>query len=261
MIKKMTPDFHRIAISSYFFRRRLKTLTKLFTALIVMCFLFAMYLYGMIEIDSQKVVFKIVPSSFSSHNKNYLKLNAHSESSNKQSSTIEDSSNVNNDFNRRLADSDSKLKFKKLKQVKIYNEKNVTKLFHTIERYSLQITNLLRSYEASNIADMKEKYQRLAKERKLKLKEEFEKLKQKETKITELGKTEDVTNDTQASDASYGDLSLIADLAAHDMISREMMIRFLRYENFKQKKKPNKQIRTIKTLLNQYDSNKELDIK
>lgn len=265
-----------MTISSYFFRRK-KRLMRLLSLMIVATVIFAGYLYGIIEIDSQKVVFKIVPSSFHSHNsnnlnRNYFHLNnLNKESSNKQSSTNEDYSNLNvhNDFinNNRAADSDSN-KYQLANKQKLEIEKNITKLFHTIERYSIQIKALLRPYEASNIADLKDKYEKLAKERKLRLKEEFEKLKLKETNKNDVKAAEEnktppaAANETAAgSDASYGDLSLIADLASHEMISRDLMVRFLRYENFRLKKKPSKEIRTIKTLLNQYDLNKELDIR
>ena len=293
----MNADFQKITISSYFFRRRLKKLTRLFYVFVMLTILFTAYLYGMIEIDSQKVVFKILPSSFNSHgsgrghfNKKVNNIQDRDHNHNRQSSTSEDNSghavairhnpsnneansnNNNKNFQMNRMDSNSLNKnrnHKKMHQNKLQHmsvERNISKLFASLERYSLQITTLLRPYEASNVADLKEKFELQAKERKLKVKEEFNKLKVKENNKQNEARDDKTpavpaVNETAASDASYGDLNLVSDIASHEIITRELMVRFLRYENFVLKKMPSKSIVTIKTLLNQYDSNKELDIK
>jgi hypothetical protein len=251
----------------------------------------------MIEIDSQKVVFKILPSSFNSHNS----LNGRNHFNNKksilqdrQSSTSDDNSHPLashqrplNNFNAKLIGGGSnnlkksmnqfKQNKKHLNKVEHLNvEKNISKLFASFERYSLQITTLLRPHEASNVADLKEKFDLQAKYRKLKIKEEFKKLKVKQNNNGDSehvhGEAKPLTvkvnaaaNETAAasvSETSYDDLNLIGpELTSNEIITREIMVKFLRYGNFMLKKKPSKALVTIKTLLNQYDSNKELDIK
>jgi hypothetical protein len=289
----MKTDFNKLTISSYFFRRRIKLLTRLFYGLIITCFLLTAYLYGLIEIDSHKVVFKIMPSGLGSHKTHFINYKNSKDSSNNNNNNMQSSTNedyfVNikqhNSNNKKLSSSSSDSDLKNLKynnnsnknkRVKFINleklniEKNISKLFATIERYSVQIKTQLRSYEASNIADLKEKYEKLGQERKARLKKELNKLKAKKTATTTIKNNQTIPlvdnvnaddDDDDDDDEEDEDLSLASEFSNQETVTRELMVRFLRYENYKLKKKQNSEIRTIKNILAQFDLNKELDTK
>ena len=225
----MKIEFSRISISSYFFRRRCKSVTRLLVLLFVLIGVLLGFSLGFIVIEPNQLVFKIIPSSGTlSNQKVAIKKSIDTAQLNSGIHVFEKANNLN-------------------------------KLFTLIQKHKSRIKAELSERECQHVLKLKSKYESLIKSKQDQQKEDYKldvikKARQKEVDV------EDGLNETLTEEISYDSLSLITILDSDEYIRRDVLIQFLKYERVKLKKKLKTSIKTVKMLLDEYDSNKEFNI-
>ena len=258
----MNKEFPKPVLSAYFFRRGLRSSLGFFYVFLFITVSFTAYLYGLIEIDSRRVIIRILPTHLNPNenevsNKNFInkKIVYHDDDVDAINDNDYISDGLRRDLKNILHKNSNDVQKKSLFEpnVQVEYEKNITKLFGIIERQKYQIRTSLRSNEALTIAELKLKYETLIKDKQDKLKEEF----REELKRKNINQEPSDFNDTLAD--NYEEITLMTKLDGNDVISRDVLIRFLKYEKFKRKLK--KSAKSIQSLLNTFDLKKELDLK
>ena len=237
--------------------------------LLFMCVTFfcTAYLYGLIEISTSKLVIKISAEDVPEVNSNIyddsefenpvdsrkkivinLKQNPRFRSSKKHGATavldgnyISSRSSSSNSINVGNNDLDFE-----------YNRQNdkLTGLFLKIERHNLMITSAINTVDVELVERLRTKYL-------LKLAERRKKVFQKTVKIAE-----DRNNDAKNEDDDDDDEDKPGDeYASNELITREHIVKFLKYEKYLLKNKlASNDIRTIKKILMDYSRNNEVEI-
>jgi hypothetical protein len=272
------------------FLRRL-TIIRLFYIFIFITFIFTSYLYGLIQIDSHKLVINILPAP---DDGNSLKksvvidyANFDQKRENRENFLINnDNDYFNEDFKRIIINLNENLNIKEMKinqkeksdsssdSIKVYDElkskiadKNISKLFLTVEKYKRKIKSLLTQNEVKELIIQKQKYQILLLERNRKLREELKKeLEANKNNQDFNDENQDLNinntfyNDTGNVEYDINDI-LITQLNQDEIINRDIVLKSLRYEKIKLKNKLNYSIKSIKTLIDEFKSKNEFDLK
>lgn len=217
---KKKSEFTKISVSSYFLGRRLKSVTQ---ALIVLGILFLAYLFGLIEVDSRKVVLKFMPTPLSGNSYNLDRSGYNFPTGNIQRSSDSSSSEQDKyDLKRRIDLADfidiqkQPVQATVFKEIQIQPErtpieKNIKNFFATIERSVIQITSMLKPFEANKMAELKE-------------------INLQRTKANKRSKK----------------------------VTREILVNLIRYEHFKQKNSTTISVVNIKDLLEKMVSSEEI---
>jgi len=162
---KRKSEFPKLLVSSYFFGRRLKSVTH---GLIFLSILFMAYCLGFVEIDSRKIVFKFLPTPPENTYKPKRMPYPHlMENSPNHDASLSDQNKYEGE---RRIDLDDFIDIQKpniannvlkapviqnnVQPVRTSNEKNISNFFLAIEQNKLQITDILKSYEANTIAEL-----------------------------------------------------------------------------------------------------------
>ena len=225
----MKIEFSRISISSFFFRRRCKSLARLLVLFFLLIGVLLGFSLGFIVIEPNQLVFKIVPSTRTSSDQKVAKTNSI------------DSAQLN-------------------PRIHVFEKaNNLNKLFALIQKHQSRIKAELSERDCQHVLKLKSKYESLIKSKQDQQKEEYKldvikKVRQKEVDA------EDGLNETLTEEISYDSLSLITILDSDEYIRRDVLIQLLKYERVKLKSKLKTSIKTVKMLLDEYDSNKEFNI-
>jgi hypothetical protein len=245
-------------------------LIRLLLAFMCITFFFTAYLYGLIEISSNKLVIKISasdspeinsniyddyeflnevgsrkkliinlkPNQRQKLNKKYLKFDSGSSSSSSSSNSNSNSYNFKNVEYNRQSD-------------------NLTGFFLKIERHNLLIKSSINQADIDLVENIRAKYQ-------MKL---AEKIRNKLKPPTLNNLDEDAKNNVKNNDAKNDDdeedeeEKQAEEYASNEIITRETIIKILKYEKhlFKNKFNSNR-IKTIRKLLLEYSENNEVEI-
>lgn len=272
------------------FLRRL-TIIRLFYIFIFITFLFTSYLYGLIQIDSHKLVINILPST---DKENSLKKSLLVDYANVDFRYNRDRDNFllnknndyfNDDFRKIIINLNENLNIKEMKinhkeksdsssdSVKIVDKlnsnivgKNISKLFYTIEKYKRKIKAFLTQKEVKELILQKQKYQLILLERNRKLREELKKELEANKNNQDFNddnlnvNTTNTNNHTGTIEYDINDI-LITQLNQDEIIKRDTVVKSIKYEKIKFKNKTNQTIKSIKTLIDEFKSKNEFDLK
>jgi hypothetical protein len=249
--------------------RRSVSLLRLFCLLLVLTVFLSAYMYDMIQFDSEKVVIKIFPSpnlNENNINKKFpFRKSAESNDEHSRSNIRNDNSNYFNspmDVNKlkgaelkRLPLRDANGNFMRSKQTlpdavlrKLnaqVEDRNITNLFYKIDRFSNLIKQMLSSGEIEDIKFLRNKYEIAITERNQKIKEELKK---------EMEQNQQ--NMTNYSGNEYD--SMLTQLSEEEPITRDLLVKFLKYEKYKLKLKFGN-FKTIWDLISNYKKHKKLE--
>lgn len=203
---------------------------------VCMIFLFATfiltaYLYGLIEIDSHRLVINIAPIKAP------------------ENDYVLGEENLVIKINENIQINDA------AKSSEIPN-KNITNFFSKIERYKLRIKASLPRDEIDKMIELKQTYEKLIYDRhekiKLELKKELDRI-NKENNEPNADENNDVNNDKGADDDDEDEtknLKVKTVLSADEHITRDLIVKFLKLEKHK---RGSKQIKTVKELIDKFE--------
>jgi hypothetical protein len=270
------------------FLRRL-TIIRLFYLFIFITFLFTSYLYGLIQIDSHKLVINILPSKDSENSfkkslvVDYANVDLRYNKEKDNFLINKDNDYFNDDFRKIIINLNENLNIKEMKinhkeksdsssdSINLFEKfnshiasKNISNLFSTIEKYKRKIKSLLSENEVKELILQKQKYQIILLERNKKLREELKKELEANKNSQDFNdvniNNNTISNHTGNVEYDINDI-LITQLNQDEKINREIIVKSIRYEKIKLKKKLNNSIKSIKTLIEEFKTKNEFDLK
>jgi hypothetical protein len=136
------------------------------------------------------------------------------------------------------------------KKISVEN-KNISKLFFTVERFAFQIEKLLKQSEIDKILTLKAKIENALIER--------ERILENEMRLDNerVNKNEDDRDET----SNYSDKEFVlTQLAPSEHITREELINFLKLEKYNRKMRSESTIKTVKQLVDEFYQSSEKNL-
>lgn len=260
-----------------FLLRRL-TILRLLYIFLFLTIVFTSYLYGLIQIDSHKLVINILPDQelhqrgFEPHlgsvNKfkksflvDYANLDYENDDLKKIIINLNDNSNLKQEVIKKkennLNNNDNRLDLESSKL-----DDKIAKLFIAVYRQDKHIQRLLAPNEINEIELQRTKYQLIMAERNKRLREELRKeLEANKNKPNDDNLNNDnYTNSNYTGDYDIDDVFLTQLTSQEGVISRDIVIKSIKYEKVKLKEKKKLPTRNVKMLVEEFRSKNNFDL-
>ena len=214
-------------------------LVRLLVFFILFTFILTAYIYGLIEVSSKKLVIKMSSDDFPDKNSNIyddsaLYENDHDDPRRKIILNLRPNKRSKSNGGQDI-----------LKRKFWDDPHNLTKLFLKIERFNSMIKSHLTDVDVGFVEKSKAKYEKALKEKTLKT-----------TKLNNAAKNDDDDEDEE------DDEKLLDFLGESETVTRDIFIKFLKYEKMLLVKKlETNNFKKVKDLLADYSENNNIDVK
>lgn len=238
------------------------SLYRLCLIFLIFTFLLTAYLYGLIEIDSHRLVINIAPNK---NSPNLLKLNLDNDYVNDRNLIINLNENI-------IIDDSNLIKSGEKHRDNLVDsyfskelERNITNLFLSVERAKFRIRKSLKDEDFTYYSKLKESYENLVVERhekvKSELKKELERINKEENadqNVNNVNNNNNNDEDDDDEDDETKNIKMKTLLSPDEYVTRQVFVNILKLEKTK---RSTKQVKTVKDLLDKFDSNDEFNIR